>query len=155
MTTKLLLAGTLILEDSSGCTEINDRVIETRRWPLGARGAIGITELGKTAYPSEASNTATVLNGSCGAIAPAAMARPEWPLRVELSRSAAGIPTIGSRHISSVCQMEPFGRCRRQSRHVADMVKHTRLTQMYGAAVRCKRFDRSVGLRSCINVSGL
>jgi hypothetical protein len=29
------------------------------------------------------------------------------------------------------------------------------LTQMYGAAVRCKRFDRSVGLRSCINVSGL
>jgi hypothetical protein len=68
MTTKLLLAGTLILEDSSGCTEINDRVIETRRWPLGARGAIGITELGKTAYPSEASNTATVLNGSCGAL---------------------------------------------------------------------------------------
>jgi hypothetical protein len=35
MTTKLLLAGTLILEDSSGCTEINDRVIETRRWAFG------------------------------------------------------------------------------------------------------------------------
>jgi hypothetical protein len=29
------------------------------------------------------------------------------------------------------------------------------MTQMYGAAVRCKRFRRSVGLRSCINVSGL
>jgi hypothetical protein len=26
---------------------------------------------------------------------------------------------------------------------------------MYGAAVRCKRFGRSVGLRSCIEVSGL
>jgi hypothetical protein len=29
------------------------------------------------------------------------------------------------------------------------------LTHMYGPAVRRKRFHRPVGLRSCINVSGL
>jgi len=33
--------------------------------------------------------------------------------------------------------------------------KMTRLTQMYGPAVRCKRFSSSWRERSCINVCGL
>ena len=35
------------------------------------------------------------------------------------------------------------------------MAKSTRMTRMYGPAVRCKWFRRAGGERSCINVSGL
>ena len=36
-----------------------------------------------------------------------------------------------------------------------DAVKQSRLTHLYGPAVRCKRFCRAWRQRSCINVSGL
>ena len=37
----------------------------------------------------------------------------------------------------------------------ADLAILTRMTQLYGPAVRCKWFRRAGGERSCINVSGL
>ena len=56
------------------------------------------------------------------------------------------------------CDMPKFGMdvgFQGESGSRSDIAKLSRLTLMYGPAVRCKWFRRSGGERSCINVSGL
>jgi hypothetical protein len=78
--------------------------------------------------------------------------RPMLQNREESSCQTGAVHTW---HFSDVPGRPDDVRSRGKTGSGLPTAKMTRLTPMYGPAVRCKWFRRAGGERSCINVSGL